>query len=230
MTTNHQPLLRDEQGAAQHEAQGCARPRRGRARCHSPRDCGRRSRRGDLGRCPPGPAGGVGPPEGDRHHLQHELGQAGVRLLRPRAGRGRWRRLGVRARFAATTRTAVTLWQLQPSTRLNGFNRQGFAVGASETGGGVGGAWWVQAYALCANPISGHHISESPTRPPTSTAMKRADAFCDTAAARGCSAQVRASSTRPTRSACRSLGSTRWEASLVPRPTRMRPATPSPGD
>jgi hypothetical protein len=72
----------------------------------------------------------------------------------------------------------VTLWQLQPAIRLNGTSRQGFVAGASETSGGVRGAWWVEAYALCADPISGHHISDSPTRPFTSTAMQRADAFC----------------------------------------------------
>jgi hypothetical protein len=77
----------------------------------------------------------------------------------------------------------VTLWQLQPSKSLNGTGRQGYAAGASEVlnagGSGVNGAWWVEAYALCANPIAGHRISESPDTLPSSTAVQKADALCD---------------------------------------------------
>ncbi len=74
---------------------------------------------------------------------------------------------------------AVTLWQLQPAIRLNGTSRQGYVAGAAEAGAGVGGAWWVEAYALCADRVSGHHISDSEDVPLTSTEVQRADAFCD---------------------------------------------------
>jgi hypothetical protein len=79
----------------------------------------------------------------------------------------------------------VTLWQLQPAKNLNGTSRQGYAAGASEVvnagGSGVDGAWWVEAYALCADPITGHRISESANKLPSSTPVQKADAFCDTA-------------------------------------------------
>ncbi len=73
---------------------------------------------------------------------------------------------------------AVTLFQLQPATSLNGSGRQGYAAGAAEAGPGVSGEWWVEAYALCADPITGHRIVASPTVSNTSDPVQKADAVC----------------------------------------------------
>ena len=76
----------------------------------------------------------------------------------------------------------VTLVQLQPATSLQGSGRQGYAAGAAEVGSGVRGAWWVEAYALCADPIAGHRITHSPDTERTSDSVQRADALCNRAA------------------------------------------------
>jgi hypothetical protein len=59
-----------------------------------------------------------------------------------------------------TRKPALT--QLRPLQQYNG-PRDAYMVTAAETTPGTTGDWWVQAYAMCANPLPGLHIVQATT-------------------------------------------------------------------
>jgi hypothetical protein len=71
----------------------------------------------------------------------------------------------------------VVLTGLIPYRTGNG--RYAYAVSASETYAGTSGAWHVNAYASCSDPVTGHHIVAASTSR-SSGEVKRATAVCPT--------------------------------------------------
>jgi hypothetical protein len=55
-----------------------------------------------------------------------------------------------------------TLTELRPVRLYNGV-QDAYVVSAAETTPGTSNNWWVQAYAMCANPITGMHIEDEST-------------------------------------------------------------------
>lgn len=74
----------------------------------------------------------------------------------------------------------LTLTELRPSADVDGFGTDGYVASATETSPGVGGDWWMQAYALCADPSSlpGWNINPSYS-PYSSSSMKAEEVGCD---------------------------------------------------
>jgi len=73
-----------------------------------------------------------------------------------------------------THRLALT--QLRP-VRLFTSTQDGYAVTAAETTPGTTNNWWVQAYAICADPLPGLHIVAATTNP-SSSAVQATAAVC----------------------------------------------------
>jgi hypothetical protein len=70
----------------------------------------------------------------------------------------------------------LTLTQLEPVDSVNGTDLHGFVVTGAETDR-VDTPWTVSAYAICADPVDGHHIEDESTGMSTS-AMQRIAAVC----------------------------------------------------
>ena len=73
-----------------------------------------------------------------------------------------------------TRKPALT--QLRPLEQYNG-PRDAYMVTAAETTPGTTGDWWVQAYAMCANPLPGLHIVQATTSQ-SSQPMQATAAVC----------------------------------------------------
>ena len=73
-----------------------------------------------------------------------------------------------------TRKPALT--QLRPLEQYNG-PRDAYMVTAAETTPGTTGDWWVQAYAMCANPLPGWHIVQATTTQ-SSQPMQATAAVC----------------------------------------------------
>jgi hypothetical protein len=71
----------------------------------------------------------------------------------------------------------VILTRLQP---FHAWNRQqdSYIAGASETSTGEAGDWWIEAVALCADPVPGLHVA-SEQGGFSSAAMQNPEAHCD---------------------------------------------------
>jgi hypothetical protein len=70
-----------------------------------------------------------------------------------------------------------TLTTLRPFRRYDG-TRDAYVVTAAETAPGTTANWQVKAYAMCAKPLPGLHIVQSPSGPVSSTPRQDAAAVC----------------------------------------------------
>jgi hypothetical protein len=61
--------------------------------------------------------------------------------------------------------TNAALTQLRPVRRLGGGGRDGYVVTGARATPGSTAAWSVQAYAMCANPLTGLHVVSAKTDP-----------------------------------------------------------------